>query len=267
MTKASFVPRALPTNRGLRDVIVPHRSYRRLLVTRRGAWLTIPAITLVELVVVLLAQRGLDAMTSFARFTAEHEGIATRSFTDAYLFVTTEPLAFAVRSGTAQECWLALAGCAVALLALMGGRQIAAPIRYFINLNLLLIGAGAACALLVGAAGYTGATFSQLLLRTALVTWLAMPLVAGGIAALFPFSFLERLAFIAITVAFDVPLAIVRYGLFVGILGATRSFVMTDLYLVFGPVLDALPLVCFFSLFLVRAARSFEAGRAVWGWL
>jgi len=59
----------------------------------------------------------------------------------------------------------------------------------------------------------------------------------------------------------------VRYGLFIGILAKTSSVAMTDLYLVFGPLLDAIPIICFFSLFLVRAARNLRARRAVWEWL
>jgi len=65
-----------------------------------------------------------------------------------------------------------------------------------------------------------------------------------------------------ITVAYDVPLSIVRYALFVAILGKTSSIAMTDLYLVFGPLLDAIPIICFFSLFWCRShVRSKSAER------
>jgi hypothetical protein len=86
-------------------------------------------------------------------------------------------------------------------------------------------------------------------------------------ASLFPFTFLQRVGFIVVTVAYDVPLSIVRYGLFVAILGKTSSIVMADLYLAFGPLLDAVPIICFFSIFLVRVARLLDARRALWGWL
>jgi len=245
---------ALPKNRGLRELIAPHRSYRRLPVSRRGALSTVPAVLLVEVAVVLLAQRCSDAMSAFASFVARNEGIADRPFPDPFLFVTTHPMTFAMR----HSDW-------VELLSVWHG--IAAPIRYFANLNFLLIGGAAVYLLLAGQLGYDSAAFSELMIRTAILTWLIMPVFVGLFASLFPFTFLQRVGFIVITVAYDVPLSIVRYGSFVGILGKTSSIVMADLYLAFGPLLDAIPIICFFSIFLVRVAHLLEARRGIWGWL
>jgi hypothetical protein len=257
----------VPSNRGLREIIAPHRSYRRLPVSRTGALTTIPAVLLVELAVVLLAQRCLDWMSAFASFVATREGIQFRPFPDPFLFVTTHPMTFAMRHSDWVELIVIMIVCAITIVVLSVWTAIAAPIRYFVNLNALLIAGGALFLLLVGRLGYDSAAFSELMVRTALLTWLIMPLFVGLFASLFPFTFLERFGFIVITVAYDVPLSIVRYGLFVAILGKTSSIAMTDLYLVFGPLLDAIPIICFFSIFLVRVARSLEARRAVWGWL
>jgi hypothetical protein len=183
------------------------------------------------------------------------------------LFVTTHPMTFAMRHSDWVELIVIMIVCAITIVVLSVWTAIAAPIRYFVNLNALLIAGGALFLLLVGRLGYDSAAFSELMVRTALLTWLIMPLFVGLFASLFPFTFLERFGFIVITVAYDVPLSIVRYGLFVAILGKTSSIAMTDLYLVFGPLLDAIPIICFFSIFLVRVARSLEARRAVWGWL
>jgi hypothetical protein len=260
-------PAKLPSNRGLREIITPHRSYRRLPVTSSGALTTIPVVILVEIAVVLLAQRALDAMSWFASFVADKEHIAYRPFSDPFLFVTTHPMTFAMRHSDWVELCVVILVCAIAVVALSVWTKIAAPVRFFINLNLLLIAGGALYLLLAGRLGYDSAAFSELMVRTALFTWLVMPIFVGLFASLFPFTIWQRLLFIVITVAYDVPLSIVRYGLFVAILGKTSSIVMTDLYLVFGPLLDAIPIICFFSLFLVQVARSLEKRRAVWGWL
>ncbi len=259
--------RTLPSNRGLRELIAPHRSYRRLPVSRSGALLTIPAVLVVEIAVFLLASWCQSLMTAFGAFVAARSGIDYRVFPDPFLYVTTHPMTFAMR----HSDWIELCGvivvCLLVILALSIWTAIAAPIRFFINLNALLVGGAAVYLLLRGHLGYDSAAFTQLMLRTALLTWLIMPLFVGLFASLFPFTFLERLIFIGITVAYDVPLSIARYGLFVAILGSTSSIAMTDLYLVFGPLLDAVPIICFFSLFLVRVAKKMEERRAVWGWL
>jgi hypothetical protein len=255
------------SNRGLREIIPPHRSYRRFPVTSTGALTTIPVVLFTELVVCLCAQWGLNAMSWFASFTADREGIASRPFPDPFLFVTTYPMTFAMRHSDWIELCAIILVCLIAVIVLSVWTRIAAPVRFFVNLNLLVIAGAAVYLLLVGRLGYDSAAFSELMVRTALLTWLVMPVFVGLFASLFPFTFRQRLLFIMITVAYDVPLSIVRYGLFVAILGKTSSIGMADLYLVFGPLLDAIPIICFFSLFLVKVAASIDERRTVWGWL
>jgi hypothetical protein len=251
----------------LRELIAPHRSYRNLPVMRTGALATIPAVVLVEIAVIIFAQKGLDAMSWFGSYVANTAGIAHRPYSDSFLFVTERPMTFAMRHSYWIELLVVMLVCAIVVIGLSVWTRIAAPLRFFVNLNLLLIFGAAFYLLLTGHLGYDSAAFSQLMVRTALFTWLIMPVFVGMFASLFPFTILQRVLFIIITVAYDVPLSIVRYGLFVAVLGTTSSIAMTDLYLVFGPLLDAIPIICFFSLFLVRVARSLEDRRAVWGWL
>jgi hypothetical protein len=266
-TIEAALPRRMPSNRGLREVIEPHRSYRILPVSRTGALMTIPAVILVECVVAFLAQRCLDAMSAFGALVAGREGIAVRPYADPFLFVTTHPTTFAMRHSQWIELCAIIAVCLLIVVLLSVWTRIAAPVRFFANINLLLIGGAAVYLLLAGGLGYDSASFSQLMIRTALVTWLIMPLFVGLFASLFPFTLIERFAFIALAVAYDVPLSIVRYGLFIALLGKTSSIVMTDLYFVFGPLLDAIPIICFLSIFLLRVARSLEERRSTWAWL
>jgi hypothetical protein len=206
-------------------------------------------------------------MSAFGSFVATTSRIEARPFADPFLFVTTHPMSFAMRHSAWIELCTIMLICSIGIVVLSVWTAIAAPIRFFVNLNLFLIGGAATYLLLAGNLGYDSVAFSQLLIRTALITWLVLPVFVGLYASLFPFTLVERLVFIAVTVAYDIPLSIVRYGLFVGILAKTSSVVMTDLYLVFGPLLDALPIICFFSLFLVRSARNLRAERSVWEWL
>jgi hypothetical protein len=267
MSTIEALPRRVPSNRGLREVIEPHRSYRILPVSRTGAITTIPAVIVVECLVFVFAQRALDAMSAFGAFIAHREGIQARQFADPFLFVTTHPTTFAMRHSEWIELCGIIVACLLIVVLLSVWTQIAAPLRFFANINLLLVAGAAAFLLLTGGLGYDSAAFSQLMIRTALVTWLVMPLFVGLFASLFPFTLVERCLFIALAVGYDIPLSIVRYGLFIAVLGKTSSVGMTDLYFVFGPLLDAIPTICFLSIFLLRVARSLEARRTTWAWL
>ena len=267
MSTIEALPRRVPSNRGLHEVIKPHRSYRILPVSRTGAFTTIPAVILVEFAVFLFAQRAADAMSAFGAFVARQEGIATRPFADPFLLWTIHPTTFAMRHSQWIELCVIIAVCLLSVVLLSVWTRIAAPIRFFVNINLLLVAGAAVYLLLAGELGYDSAAFSALMIRTAIITWLVMPIFVGLFASLFPFTLIERFLFIVITVGYDVPLSIVRYGLFIGLLGKTSSIAMTDLYFVFGPLLDAIPIICFLSIFLLRVARSLDERRATWAWL
>lgn len=252
-------------NRGINQSIPPHRSYRNLPVDASALYSTLPALAFVELLVVLGAQRAADAMSAFAALVAHDQGLPVRSFADPFLFLTLHPIAFDMRQSDWIEVLIVIAACALVVAGLSLWTAIAAPIRFFINLNALLIGGAALYLYLAGHVNYDSAAFSQLLLRTAVLTWLVIPVFVAFFASLFPFRFAERLGFIALTVAWDVPLSIARYACFIAILGKTGSIAMTDMYFVFGPLLDIVPVICFLSFLLVRLARSLEARQAEWG--
>ena len=225
----------------------------------------IPAVVLVELLVVAFAQRGLNAMTAFATFAARHEGVHARPFADPFLFVTLHPVTFEMRHADWLELLIVVFACALVVVGLSIWTRIAAPVRFFINLNALLVGGAALFLFLSGRLGYDSAAFSQLMLRTAVLTWLVIPFFAAFVVSLFPFRIVERVGFVALAVAWDVPLSIVRYACFIGILGRTGAIAMADLYFLFGPLLDIVPVICFLSILLVRLARALEDRRAAWG--
>ena len=175
-------------------------------------------------------------------------------------------MTFDIRHADWRELLVVMFACAAVIVGLSVWTKLAAPIRFFINLNAFLIGGGAVFLFLAGHLGYDSAAFSQLMLRTALLTWLVIPVFVAFFASLFPFRVVERMGFIALTVAWDVPLSIIPViACFIAILGRTGAIAMTDLYFVFGPLLDIVPVICFLSILLVRLARALEARRAAWG--
>lgn len=251
--------------RGITQSIPPHRSYRNIPFSWSALAWTVPAAAVVELVVVFIAQPALDAMSGFASLIARLSGIHAQSYADPFLFVTLHPMTFDMRHIDWHELLVLILGCALIVIGLSIWTGIAAPIRFFINLNALLVGGAALFLFLTGHLGYDSAAFTQLMLRTALLTWLVIPIFVAFFASLFPFRPIERIGFIAMTVAWDIPLSIVRYACFIAILGQTGALAMTDLYFLFGPLLDVVPVICFLSILLVRLARALENRRAAWG--
>jgi len=255
----------LSHDRGINQSIPPHRSSRNLPFTRKSVLTTIPLVVAVELLVIVFAQRGLDAMSNVALLVARDEGISTHPFSDPFLFVTLHPMTFNIRHTDWLASIVVMLVCLFLIVLLSIWNTIAAPIRYFLNLNALLIGGAALFLFLTGYLGYDSAAFSQLMLRTAVLTWLVIPIFVGWFASLFPFRILERLSVIALAVAWDIPLSIIRYSCFIAILAKTGAIAMTDLYFVCGPLLDVIPVICFLSILLVRLARALESRRAAWG--
>jgi len=253
------------SGRGINQSIPPHRSYRNLPFSWPALLSTIPAVLIVEFVVVFFAQGALDLMSAFALAGARLAGISVRSFADPFLFVTLHPMTFDMRHNDWFGLLMVMLVCALIVIGLTIWTWLVAPLRFFINLNALLVGGAALFLFLTGHLGYDSVAFSQLMLRTALVTWLVIPVFVGFFASLFPFTVVERIAFIALTVAWDVPLSIVRYMCFILILGQTGAIAMTDLYFLFGPLLDVVPVICFLSILLVRLARALESRRVAWG--
>jgi hypothetical protein len=257
----------LSRQRGVRTAIAPHRSYRTISVDASGAFLTLPALVVVEVIAVWLAPAAARAMARFAFYSARAEGVAVRPFGDRFGWVELQPMTFTMH----HHDWVSLVVmslvCALVVALLSFWQALPMPLRFYINLNALVVGGAALYILFTGHLGYDSAAFSQLMLRTALLTWLTMPIFIALFAALFPFSWWERLLFIGITVAYDVPISIVRYAAFVGILARTGPALMPDLYLLFGPLLDAIPIITIFSVFLVRAARRIDRNSGVWAWM
>jgi hypothetical protein len=265
LTPASAPADKSSSSRGVREPIAPHRSVRRLPVTRISALSTVAVVALVEAAVIAYAQRGLDAMTAFARAIADSRGLAASATPERLAFLSPAPLSFAMRHSERTELIVVAIVCAAIAAAIPAAQWPAAPLRVFAVFNVLLV-ALAALVQLTGHGGYDSVGFTRLMLHTALCSWLVMPVFAGLLAALFPFNLLQRTLFVVAAVAYAVPLAIVSYGLFVAIAAAAGSLVISNLYVVFGPVIDALPVICLFSIFLARFDRALESGTRGLAW-
>ncbi len=228
---------------------------------------TLIAIAISLAASILLAPLVLEAMTRYAAWLLSGGGVLHTTGAFRFLFVTMTPLSFDMRDLSATATLIEIVVCALLIVVVSLLRVLAAPLRFFIITNLWILGGAAVFLYLRGHVGYPATEFSLLILETALVMWLVAPVFMGIVSLLFPLRFIDRVFLIVVPVIFDMILSIVRYGAFVMIAAYAGPTTMTPLYLLYGPLVDSVALIAFFSYAMVRLARQIDLREGVWGWL
>ena len=239
----------------------PHRAYRRLPVLRpAGVALSLFLVAGLEVLLVryLAPVVRVFGLTTFAlvRFVRTPAWLGRDQFLGVPLFPLVfgpiPPLSYGV-------VLLWLAGSLLAIVGLGRLRRVmVAPLRYLFVYNLLLLAASAYYLLFVGHLGYDAEEFSRLYLRTVVTIWLVTPVFMGLLSLTLPFSPLERVGLVALTVIYDMIFSAVRYAVFVWLLKNLGAVVMANLYLFLGPLLDVIYFVGIFGLFVLSVAHRME---------
>jgi hypothetical protein len=154
---------------------------------------------------------------------------------------------------------------AIAAVSLFG--SLALPIRYAINLHLILVTAAAAYLLVGTKPGYDGTEFSALMVHTALLSIPAIAVFACAMGLLFPLSLAETVAFAIIAVAYDLVLSLLRYCLFLVAAAHFGAIAMPVLYMLYGPLIDVLPVGTIFMILLTRVSARLQRNPDAWQWM
>lgn len=195
-------------------------------------------------------------------------GVNVTAGSDRYLWTSSTPLLFTMPPHPWQQLVICIACCLLAVVAMCTLlRRIEAPLRYFFNFNILIVGAEATYLLFAGHLGYSAGAFSTLMLRTTVTTWLLVPPIVGLMATLFPFSPLAGAGLVLSCTVYEVVLSFARYAAFIAILTHTGPILMAAMYLLYGPLLDVLPIIGIYALFLERLSRSISRHPEAWAWL
>jgi hypothetical protein len=240
--------------------LAPPRAYRRLPRLRRAN--VVFSLALVVGAEGLLYRYLPETVRAFSLSTAalvRFTHTTVELGTDEFLGVPLLPLVFeSIRPLSYQVLLLWLGACAAGILLLTRRRWLSMPVRYLIVYNLLLIAASAYYLLFAGQPGYDAVDFSRLYLRTVVTIWLVMPAFMGVMSLTLPFSPLEQVGLVALSLAYDMIFSAVRYALFVWLLVHLGAVVMANLYLFLGPLLDVIYLVGIFAVFALRLERRIE---------
>jgi hypothetical protein len=246
--------------------MLPHRSHRRLKPMRR------PLITLLVFVAVL---EGL--LFAFLP-TALRAGVLV----DAKLLQAlgqTAPVVyddFLHLGGTVVGLALppvdyrtltVLVASGIVLIAVVSAIRLPLPIRYGINLHLILLTAAAAYLLIGTVPGYDGTEFSALMVHTALLTIPVLVLFAAAMGVLLPLTIAETIGFVMAAVAYDLVLALLRYAVFLIVAAHLGAIVLPLLYMLYGPLLDVIPIGMILMLLLTRVSARLQRTPDAWQWM
>ncbi len=235
----------------------PHRAYRRLSVlTPTTVGLSVLLMVGLECGLLLFLPEVVRVF-GFATFAmVRFVGTAAWLGNDEFLGVPLFPIVFGSIPPADYQSLLAWLGGSVAgILALRRAQRVVAPLRFLLVYNLLLMAASALYLLFAGHLGYDAEEFSRLYLRTVVIIWLVTPVFMAALSLTLPFSPLDRVGLIVLTLLYDVTFSAVRYALFVWLLTRLGAVVMANLYLFLGPLLDVVYFVGIFALFVLRLTR------------
>ncbi len=250
-----------------RRAILPHRSYRTLPSTATGAFAALACTVLVELALALYFAPLARTLTRADASVLQRMGFPVGLESTAFLGKALTALTFTMPVHRYLELVLWILACLAGIVVFTVLKSPPAPLRYFVNFNLLIVCSEATYLLFAGHLGYSARGFSVLMLRTMIVTWFVIPAFVGAMVALFPFRAWETAAVIVVCVGYDFLLEGVRYAAFAALLTHTGPILMSDLFLLYGPLLDIIPIIGIFAIALAYLSRRMQTSVGAWEWL
>jgi hypothetical protein len=109
--------------------------------------------------------------------------------------------------------------------------------------------------------------FSELYIKTEVAMWLVIPAILTLAIIPLPGSVFGKFLFVTLTLAYDIIFACLRYILFLYLLRETTFLYMAGLLFIFGPLIDFLAMVGFYSVFVCRVGKKINRDMRLWKWL
>lgn len=109
--------------------------------------------------------------------------------------------------------------------------------------------------------------FSDLYIKTQIGMWLCVPVLLGLSLAFFPFAFISKTFLLYLTLIYSIIFGVVRYAFFLVILKKYSYLFMPIMFFVFGPLLDFVYIVGFYSFYVSLISRKYSKDIRIWRWL
>lgn len=194
-------------------------------------------------------------------------GVKTNSRSDVFFGIHTQ-VPFPVFPPISLEGALEITGACALLLAVVSVLPLGkSPVRYWITANIFVLLLTSLFAFFTGTAAYDSATFMLLVERTSILMIMTVPIFSGMVSAFLPFSVVERIGMVVLTVLFDMVFAAIRISAFALLTARFGSIAEANLYLFFGPLMDVVYFLSIFSLAAVSLGKRLSRNAEAWEWL
>ncbi len=246
--------------------MLPHRAHRRLKRTHRPFIALLAFAAAVEGVLFAFLPSVLRAGVMLDASLLQALGQSAPVIYDNFLHLGATVIGLALPPIDYRTLTV-LSASGVALIAIVSAIRLPLPIRYGVNLHLILVIAAAMYLLAGTAPGYDGTEFSALIVHTALLTIPVLALFAAAMGVLFPLTLPETIGFVLAVVAYDFVLTVLRYAAFLIIAAHLGAIVLPLLYMLYGPLLDILPIGMMLMVLLTRVSARLQRTPEAWQWM
>ncbi|MGA2091574.1 MAG: hypothetical protein ABSH12_08985, partial [Endomicrobiales bacterium] len=106
--------------------------------------------------------------------------------------------------------------------------------------------------------------FSDLYIKTELGIWCSIPFILAMSLLILPSSLMERMTVIALTLLYSLVFGLVRYIVFLYILGHFSYVYMASMFIAFDPPLDTIYVVGMYSFYMSIVSKHYQKDSNVW---
>lgn len=113
---------------------------------------------------------------------------------------------------------------------------------------------------------YTAAEYSGLYMRQEILMFIFIPLLLGACLCLIPLNAFKIFLTIVGTFIYSFSFGVIRYAVFLYILGKVSMLYMALLFFILGPFVDFLYVVAIYSLAINKASIALDRTKEIWKW-
>jgi hypothetical protein len=253
----------------VKDVVYCHRAYRKLRERFRSrhllsfAAMSVPFLA----VIILFAPQILFYFNSAAQYFLRFwfDTSVGSVITPYALFGNVSLTVLMGSYPTPTYCvGLALASI-LGMVTLMNIHRIPRSVSVYASFVLLITLVSALYFLFIPERfPYTIEKFSDLYIKTELGVWCSIPLILAMSLLILPSSLPERMTVIALTLLYSLVFGLVRYIIFLYILGHYSYVYMASMFIAFDPPLDTIYVVGMYSFYMSFMSKHYRKDSDIW---
>lgn len=114
---------------------------------------------------------------------------------------------------------------------------------------------------------YSNQDFSELYVKSEVSMWLFIPFALGVAILPLPAPILPKILLVILTLIYSFVFGTLRYIIFLFVISKFSVIYMALLFFAFGPLIDFIYIVGFYSFYTSRLANKLKGSKSIWKWL